>query len=153
MKISLKSLIIVAFASLSIVACKKKETPAPNPGDGDRLVGSWNIEQVINVEYENGSVVERDTLRNPGTITFNANGTGLTTLSFMGLTFTDTILEWSRTTPTQVRMRVKSTMTQEIETTFQDVITDEATFQRWFSADPTKSDPDRTEATISMRKR
>ncbi|EDM38490.1 hypothetical protein PBAL39_20495 [Pedobacter sp. BAL39] len=74
-----KYLLILFAAVLTLNSCKKDSVEK----NSDRLNGTWNLESVADVQYENGVEVDRDAnsdlnlnweFRNDGTATVNVDG-------------------------------------------------------------------------------
>lgn len=125
---SIKLLTTLLVLSVVLFSACSKQTKLEK-----RLDGTWNIDLYNYEERENGVVDpdSKETISNAGTIVLTRNdktNTGTITMTFLGMTFIQTITEWSNT---EDKITIKSTDGTTVETTVFDIVTNEKDNQEW----------------------
>lgn len=142
-----KSIALLFVLAIAVSSCSKEKKLTK------RLDGTWNIDEVTYRDYEDGALdpfFGSFTFPNAGTITLNKDNTGSITFSLPGIDpSTAQILDWSNT-ETTVQIISREPNSTVNDTMVFDVVVNEKNKQEWFNADPSKTDPDRTEMVIKL---
>lgn len=149
-----KPILLLFAITISLNSCKDKkedEVPVPVP---NTLEGNWKIDSLRIAQYDGGTLDPADvfTLPNVGSVLLRPDKTGriTVTLPFVG-TQSDSILNWSNTATT-LQLISRESGASSNDTVLIDLVVNTTTNQEWFFADPSKTDPDRTETRFKLSK-